>query len=339
MFNIYKKMILISLFPTLAMASWLKVEGTLNVDSFGSKNGDWKDTLRTASSSLAFEAAVREGIRVVLVAEWGRIFRENGRKASDEFDFEAFIKEAYISIELDKLGRPRAIIRSVTVGKHGMAFGQGVSEVPMTDDNLMDGISKQEGVIGITFEINPQLLRIVDQVAISVFETAEDDLQISDNYGVSVKLGKKVTQQIELQVSGLYKQVLNESGPGTLDELRSSVGLVWTSEDEKTKVYGEFIYLNNNQEYLETDFAIQVGLSRQLGPGTVVFEYAYVQKYAQEMVAGYNLPVGKYLVISPEVRYQFARKYADREHDDDLRIGVRTTLHFAAEAPRRVLKP
>jgi len=311
-------------------ADWLKIGGQISFDATGSDSNDFERNLKTSDAELIFEVALHEGIKAVVRTELERQLMLNGVEVgSSNFDVEKFIEEAYIRIETDKVsGLPRAI---VTLGKHSMAFGQQISEMPMFKDNLLYKVGREDEVIGLTVSMNTNLLKIVDQVAVSIFETGRGDLDISDKKGASVKLSKQLTQKIQATASALYKESLTAGGE---DEMRGSLGVLFDNGDGTFRMWAEGMVLKNNPVYADSDLAATAGASKKLGPGSVVVEYSYVERFAQELATAYNLPVGKHLVISPEVRHTFERANNQKA---DTRVGVRARLHFADTTPVKPL--
>jgi hypothetical protein len=319
-------------FSTTALAfdDWITVSGQINFDVTASRNGDFERNLRTQDAEITLEIALREGIKAVVKLELERALIQNGQSVESlPFDLEKFIEQAYIRIETDKVTNlPRAII---TVGKHSMAFGQQISRMPMFKDNLLHKLNRQSEVIGLTVALNPSFLKIVDEVAISVFEARAGDLQIDNKMGASMKLSKRVNHYIRVTASALYKQSLDASRG---DEARASLGFVWDNQDGTWSVWSEGIVFKNNPAYPDSSLAATAGVARKLGPGSVVVEYSYVQRFAKELGLAYNLPIGRNLVISPEVRYQFDRANGA---PNDVRVGVRARVVFQQTAPKPLL--
>jgi len=294
-------------------APWLKVEGSANFDANGSSATDYERSLRVQDAEIKFELLVREGIKIVVKTELEQKLNES--TMDNDFDMDKFLEEAYIQIETDKLtGLPRAII---TAGKHQIAFGQHYTELPMFKDSLLHSLSKQDEVIGFTVELPTNFLNIVDSVAISMFEAGAGDLKLSDERGTSIKLSKNLSNQLAAQVSYMMKDTAGTD----IQEKRGSIGFVFKSEDGSWKVWAEGLMIKDSPAYSETTYGGQVGGSLQVGPGAVVVEYQVLQKNASEVAVAYNLPVGKYLVLSPEVRHRM-----NEGGTDETTVGIRARL-------------
>lgn len=307
-------------------ASWIKADGEINFDSTGKKSEDYEQNLRIQDAQLRFELLLREGIKLVVRTELEQ--KLNKDTMDEKFDVEKFLEQAYIQIETDKIsGLPRAII---TVGKHQIAFGQNYTEIPMFKDSLLYNMSREDEVIGMTVELPMNFFKVVDSVAISMFEAGAGDLKISDEKGASIKLSKKLSNQLEAQVSAMMK---DQAGL-TDKEKRGSVGFIFTSNDGNMKVWAEGIVTNKDANWDDNQYAGKVGASYKVGPGAVVVEYSAIKDESNELALAYNLPVGKNLVISPEVR---KRTYTNDTDSNETVVGVRARLQFHAEYEHSLL--
>lgn len=166
-------------------ASWLEIEGQVNFDVSASEKGNWERNLRTQDDEITLSLLITKGIKIVVQTELERalIIANNGVQ-SDAFNIEKFIEDAYIQIETDKFGMPRAII---TAGKHDMAFGQNATKMPMFKDNLLYSLTNEREVIGLTVGLPANFFGLVDKAAFSVFETGAGDLALSNGVGGTMK--------------------------------------------------------------------------------------------------------------------------------------------------------
>jgi hypothetical protein len=314
------------------VAPWLKIGADINVDASGKNTNDYEANLKI-DAALRFEIIVREGIKAVVKARIEQELMKDGKGLSDtqKIKLEKAIEQAYIQIELDKIsGMPRAIL---TVGKGEMAFGQDVLQLPMFRDSLLYNFAKEREVIGVTVELPTNFLKVIDSVAISLYESGAGDFKMADGRGVSVQLSKRLTDQIQAQVSALVKDDTGFDGKDFKDrEKRASFGFVFNSSNGQYKIWTQGLVFDKNPNMPTTDYGAQVGGSMKLGPGDVVVDYQYLQNFAQEYSAAYNLPVNSWLVISPQVTYQ--RK---EDGDNSTRIGLRARVSLD-QAARRALK-
>lgn len=308
------------------VAPWLRVGSDATVDMTSSKIADYEASLK-GNLDLRFEVLMREGIKAVIKARLEQTLVENGKtKDWQKLEIEKLVQEAYIQIETDKVsGLPRAII---TAGKQTMAFGQAMSGLPMFRDNLLYNLNAEREMIGLTVTLPANFLKVVDSVAISMYENGAGDFKVADEKGVSIKVTKALSEQLKVQASALIK----ENAEVTDKETRGSLGFVYTGKDGKYQVWAEGLVFENNPAMPNTTFGGQIGGSYQLGRGAVVVEYQYIEKQAKELAAAYNLPVNSWLVIAPEVRF---RKH-DNGQPNDTRVGIQARIALDKVAAKKL---
>lgn len=312
----------------MAAPSWIKIDAEANFDATGKKSQDYEASLK-ADASLRFEVLVREGIKAVVKARIEQELFEAGDSVDlQKIDIDKMVEQAYIEIETDKVsGLPRAIL---TIGKQNMAFGQNITEVPMFRDSLLYNLSAEREMIGLTVTLPANFMKIVDSVAISLYETGAGDFKVSDNHGVSIQLSKQLSSRLKAQVSALMKQNPSSSD----DERRMSLGFVFEPDAAGNyKVWAQGLVMDHNPSYPDATYGGQIGGSTKLGKGTVVVEYQYLQTFAQELVVAYNLPVGTHLLVSPEVRQTW---YSSGPVSEETRVGIRARLNYSNDAKRRL---
>ena len=308
-------------------APWLTVDGQANFDVRHSSTQDYESNLRVQDAEVKFELLVREGIKIALKTELQQ--RLNKEMREQDFDWEKAIEEAYIQIQTDKIsGLPKA---TITFGKHGMAFGQKYHELPMYKDSLIDKLTKKSEVIGVTVDLPTEFFKVIDSVAISIFEATSGDLKISNEKGASMRLTKKISDQMTAQISALINEKVNTSDL----EKRGSVGFIFTTKDGKRKIWAEGVIVDDSPLFDKTTLGAQVGSSSQLGSGTIVVEYQYLRDQAHEIALAYNLPVGTWLVLSPEIRH---RKDLTGTKEDETVIGIRARIKAHLEVKHNLLK-
>lgn len=307
-------------------APWLKVSGDVNVDATGKKSADYEANLR-ADASLRFEVLVREGIKLVVKARIEQQLRQSGQSQDwQEQELEKVLEEAYIQIDTDKVsGLPRA---TITLGKHQMAFGQALTELPMFRDALLYNLNAEREMVGMTVTLPTNFLKIVDTVAVSLYEAGAGDFKISDDHGASIKMSKRLSDKVTAQVSGMMKEHAGQSD----NETRGSIGFVFDGGEGSFKVWAEGIVMNHNPSMTDdTVYASQLGASKKLGRGTIVVQYEVLQKTASELTVAYNIPVGSRLTISPEVRMT-----TPEGGDTETQIGVRARVQFQKDSKARL---
>ncbi|GIL17640.1 MAG: hypothetical protein BroJett040_13910 [Oligoflexia bacterium] len=307
---------------------WLDVSGNISFDGTSRKtdSGDWDKDFRVQDAELRFEILAREGMKLVIKAELERVLNRYINDEDLDTKLGEMLEEAYIQIETDKvLGLPRAVI---TLGKHRMAFGQRIAELPMFKDSLLYKLNNEEEMIGFTVALPASFFKIADEVAFSLYETGAGDMKISKDKAVSVQLSKQLTNQIKMQISALMKQ-----HEGKENETRGSLGFVYTSADGKYKVWAEGIVMEHNPEFLDSRYGATLGAAMKLGKGAIVVEGSVLEKVAKEIALAYNLPVGSHLVLSPEVRYVMKE-----DGTRDTVLGIRARIAFGKQNAR-VAKP
>lgn len=304
-------------FADTQVTPWLRVGAEANVQTTASSVADYEESLK-GDVGLRFEVLMREGIKAVIKARLEQTFVENGQsKDWQKVEIENLIEDAYIQIETDKVtGLPRAII---TAGKHTMAFGQAFTELPMFRDSLLFNLNAERYMMGLTVTLPADFLKVVDTIAISLYENGAGDFKVADEKGIAIKASKALSQQLKMQASALMKENANT----TDKETRGSLGFVYEDADGKYKVWAEGLVFDNNPSMSSTRLGGQVGGSYQLGRGAIVVEYQYLDKQAKELALAYNLPVNSYLVIAPEVRY---RKNEDGSNATRVGIHARVQL-------------
>lgn len=297
---------------------WLRVGSEANFETTASKVEDYEASLK-ADLNLRFEVLMREGIKAVIKARLEQTLVENGKKQDwQKLEIEKLIEEAYIQIETDKVtGLPRAII---TAGKQTMAFGQAFTELPMFRDSLLYNLNAEREMMGLTVTLPANFIKVVDSIALSLYENGAGDFKIADEKGLSIRVSKALTEQLKMQASALVKE-----NAGTSDkETRGSLGFVYEDEGGKYKVWAEGLVFNNNPVNPNTKLGAQIGGSYQLGRGAIVVEYQYLDKQAQELALAYNLPVNSWLVISPEIRF----RKNENGQPNDTRIGIQARVQL-----------
>ncbi|MCX7977752.1 MAG: hypothetical protein N2578_01980 [Bdellovibrionaceae bacterium] len=191
--------------------------------------------------------------------------------------------------------------------------------VNKSNDRLLYDVARQEEVIGVTVELLANFFKIVDSVAVSLFEAGAGDLKFSEDKGMSVRLSKRISDQLRAQISTMLK----ENGSAS-KESRTSVGFVFSSCDGSLKIWAEGLVITDTQKKLEgAQYGGTIGGFYRVGPGAVVVEYSVLQDQASEIAAAYNMPVGRHLVLSPEIRHRM-----NDNGSDETVVGIRARLQF-----------
>lgn len=315
-----------SAFADQDVTPWLKVGADMSIDTTASKVADYEKSLR-GDANLRFEILIREGIKAVIKARIEQVLVENGKKQDwQKVELEKAIEDAYIQIETDKVtGLPRAIL---TVGKHTMAFGQAFAELPMFRDALLYNLNAEREMVGLTVTLPTNFLKVVDSLAVSLYENGAGDFKVADERGLSFQASKKLSEKLKLQASALIK----ENAGITDKESRGSLGFVYADSNGGYKVWAEGLVFDNNPFMPETKYGGQLGGSVQLGKGAIVVEYQYLEKQAQELAVAYNLPINSWLVIAPEIRH----RKSELGLPDDTIVGLQARLQLEKTATKKL---
>jgi hypothetical protein len=326
-----------------SLPPWLRVSGNINFDVNTSKNSDWDLDLRTQDAELRFEVLAREGIRFVVKAELEKLINKAlGSQNQNNSDLpnspqnpvqwdghhvdqivSEMLESAFIQIESDKFGLPRAVI---TFGKHNMAFGQITSMLPMFKDSLLYKLNTESQMIGLTVALPINFFTIGDEVALSLYESGAGDMEISKDKALSVKITKQLLNQVKFQVSALLKEHSNAEL-----ESRESMGFVFKSTNGELVIWSEGILMQYDPHYPHSEYGASVGTSFKVGPGMIVIEASLIEKYAREIALAYNMPIGSNLILSPEVRYILYENGID-----DTVLGIRGRLQFSSKKTKKV---
>lgn len=316
--------------------SWLQVQGEVNMDYFAKDSQNYSSNLRAQGGMIKISADVAKGIKAAVKLSLDRDLRVNGTDvASGTFDMGKFIEQAYVEIKMDELtGTPVAVI----IGKDAMAFGQQLSHLPMYKDNLLYKTNTIDKVIGVTVKLDNRLLgSALDSLEVSAFENGADDLKIGDGYGLSVRLSKQLSQSLKLTASAAEIEQDAKENSYSYDKLdkRAAVGIVYDNGNGTWKAFAQGTVMKGSVSN-PSDAArlgATAGVAINAGPGEVVMEYSYLERQAQQVALAYNLPLGKNLTISPEVRYTFSQ---DSGAANDTQVGVRAKASFGNEsAPKQ----
>ena len=295
------------------------IQGKASVDfqMYKGGDGDYEHDLRTKNVELLVSQKITKNIRAVIKLEFERQLIKAGEEVDSSFDLEKAVEAAFIEIK-NVGGQPIALV----VGKHVMAYGKPLSQLPLNDDAPLHKINKEGTMIGVTLKLDKKFLfDVFDAAAISVYETEKGDLQLGSFDGVSVTLDRALTEKIKMRISGLHKGNGHNDDLG--DDNRAGVGFVYNDGTYTAFVEGHVLI--DSTQYPDSSFAVAGGVSREYGPGLVALEASYVENALAQIGLGYQLYVTKNVTIGPEIRYTV---YEDDEKEDGVSLGVRSTVKF-----------
>lgn len=279
----------------------ISVSGDLSTDWVGGTDRQLTpaEELAYLNALLRISATISDDIKLVIALKLRLIFSEQGAQLPADFDLEKWISEAYITIR-NFGGAPVAVI----VGKHRIAFGQNISEMPMFEHNSpLYNMTRYDEVIGFTVML--QNVPFFDLVEISKFETGRGDLDIGEINGSAVRLTKQLTEKIKSEISYMSRD----------SDRTVSLGFVF--DDGHWTVWSEGVYRENS------DYGLTIGAAHKLGPGRVMIEGSYLKDSLRQLGIGYELSLQDNVTIGPEVRYT---EYDNGEGAWSL--GVRTRIIF-----------
>jgi hypothetical protein len=299
------------------------VAGALNTGSSVSTSGNHNSPIYLQESFITLNAAWRQKIKAVLTSKLEHIFKENSLELNPSFSVQEFIREAYIEIR-DIGGIPVAVV----IGKHPIAFGQNIHNMPLFEKNPLKDINEIEEVYGVTVTLTEGLFGLFDKVELSVFETKGLDLELGKIDGISVRLSKFLTEQWLLTISHAE---LGNNHLTSGHERRTSIGLI--GETKKGDLVGwiEGTIFSNNPQYPNSSFSITGGLMYRVHATTdVMVQYTYIHNALHDLGLAVKTNITKNLTVGAEVRY---RNYVER-NEHELIFGIALTYTFGIGSDR-----
>ena len=293
--------------------------GVITVEGKIVSDLDWNSTveaesLRFKGGKIKITAQLAEHIKLVLGFDLERQLIENGVEVADDFDFEDFLKEAYI--EVKNVGGQALVF---VVGKHEIAFGQDYSGLPNYHNNPVHSAAEYNEVFGFTLRYEAK--GFFDLIEFSAFETEKSDLSVGEINGGSVRLTKELTDKIKTKLS--YARIGE-------DETRASLGFVF--EEGKWTTWAEGVYIDGNSKYPDEAFLLTGGVSRDVANGKVIVEGSLIQDALWQLGLGYELPVAKNVTVGPEVRYT-----SRKNGESGWSAGVRTKIKFKTGGKKKAI--
>ncbi len=278
-----------------------RVEATVLTDVTGSSQNDYELKVR-ARAIVKFNMVLAKGLELYAKMKATQLIYDNG-------DFQDWNQQKIAKIVEDlsvryELGEAIGTTRVVLIaGKQHMQFGQAISRLPIEEDSLLygNGGAQNKEKIGVSFLVPVEVLNVIEQVALSVYENGAGDFDVAKEKGLSVKVTARLMAGLKAQFSALTQEVAGQSE----NENRYSAGFVYASEDGGYEVWGQGLMFKNNPEYPTAEYGGQVGASMNLARGTVIVDYQIIENNAEELGLGYKFRVGKYLAFGPEVRQRW----------------------------------
>jgi hypothetical protein len=287
------------------------VQGELDYGT--SVDSDWADNSGlNLRAEVTVEARISDAIRAVITAEIKESLMANGEWENlslDDQKLEEMIREAYVEVKMVK-GVPMAFV----IGKQEIAFGQNFSGLAMNDRGVnsnMSGLTRVDGVVGMTVKLDTNFFGLIDSVEGSIFENESGDLEIGEMNNYSVRMGGDLTENIRMSAS-----YMNRDLGGSDRDQTASVGVIYNNGDWTAHVEG--IGMIDNNDLADSDLALNTGVAYDMGHGTVAVEYAWIEDSVNELGLSYQREIADGVTVGPQVNYDV--------DSNDVSAGVRLTI-------------
>jgi hypothetical protein len=280
-------------------------EGKLRADYLyqQNKDGAYGNNARLKGFEIKLTDEFARNLFFVVKMKLDRDLVIDGDWKSKRWNWEEFFKEAYLRVR--DVGGIHLV--DVLIGKHEIAFGQDVEEMPIYHNDPLHGLVEINEVIGFTVVLtNKEFLKVFDKADFSLFETTKGDLDISDRAhvelgsfdGLSVRLTRSLSKALSLNASFAH---LGNGSKSSED--RASVGLIFKNGD--WTYWAEGLHMKGNSKYSDADFSFETGAARDWGKGRVVVKLSSIQKALKQVGIGYIIPLDKEkaTTLAPELRY------------------------------------
>lgn len=316
-----KKATLMVLAPAMVLSLTAGAENTSRMGAF-----DYGIKATTNISDDATKMQDLEFIGGVLLTEGIKAVVRMELKNADlsDIEIEETLEELKLSIAIDEVtGNPRALITNLDIGIIKAVFASKVGENSNRKNNFLYDYNKDDsGVVGLTMEINPELLMLVDSARISVYETGTmDGFDISDEKAVAAELTKQIGD-FAVQFSTRWKEIAGEE-----DQWTNQLAVVWDT-GEGYRVWASAIHVNDDSIEGQS-MGYTVGAAYDLTWGTLFAEAEFIPDYATAVTLGANIPVARGVTVGPYVRQVMGDSV-----DDDTQFGVNVTIALYQKASR-----
>ncbi|MEI8347403.1 MAG: hypothetical protein WCG27_08045 [Pseudomonadota bacterium] len=286
------------------------LEATLKLHGQGYiQNGE--ENARLNASTISLVAKYKDLIKGVIIGKLDHQFIQNGESVNESMTIEDFIKEAYIEIH-NIGGKPVAFV----FGKQVMAFGQQYFPMPFWTDGALYNLQVKKEVIGLTIRLDKEMLMgIFDKAEVSWFENKPKDLNIGTMDGVSVRLTKKLLEQLQLTLSSLYAGN-DYLEPAFQNETRQAVGLVYKNKTGTFSGYVEGIYFEHNPKFPNSNIGLTAGTVIKVSKESeVVIEFSLINDYLRQYSIAYRIALTKNISFGPEIMYWDYTKETSKNKD------------------------
>jgi hypothetical protein len=303
-----------------------KVDATVQMDMTGKSANDYELNVR-GRAIVKFNMVLAKGLELYAKIKATQLLVKDGESQDlTRLEIAQIVEDLSVRYELgEALGTTRVVM---IAGKQRMAFGQRIDQLAIPEDSLLygNGVAENKYKIGLTFLVPVNVLDVIEQVALSVYENGADDFDIADEKGLSVKVTAKITKELKAQMSAMTQETAGSSD----NEKRYSLGLVYSNTEGGYEIWAQGIKFKNNPAHPNSEYAAQVGASMKVSAGTVVVDYQLIDNNAKELGLAYKFQVGKYLMFGPEVRKTWVSGGADT-----TTLGLRAAAKVSHESARR----
>lgn len=296
----------------------VSTEGELDFSAV--TGSDWDDNSGLSlRASMTLEAQLSQAVKAVITAELKEALMANGDwdVDLDDNELEEMVREAYVEIKMIN-GSPVAFV----IGKQEIAFGQNFSGLAMTDRGVNSGIeslSRVDGVVGVTVQLDANFFGLIDSVEASIFENGADDFEVGDMNNASIRLGAQLMENLRASVSYMDQEIEGER------DRRTSVGVIYKNGDWTAHV--EAIGMIDNDDLEDSELAINTGVAYNTGKGTVAVEYTWIEDSLRQLGVSYETQLAPGVKIGPQGTYDL--------DSEDLTAGVRLSFSQKAKVAKK----
>jgi hypothetical protein len=304
------------------------VEGFLTGDLFSAGKTDGTDgrglDLRSRKLEVAGECNVNSKIRAWIRTKAEESLVHDGKwdKELSPLRLDEWAKEAAVEFhdfwprkcsttEL-KRGQKKCYYKVAVVGGvQEVPYGQSVEKMPCYQCSLgheQVNDPDQDQVLAFTVVVDdPTILKWIDRVEASVFDTNGDFTGIGKFDGLAIRLTKNITRALTVEVSYMHRG--NALGPQAERGVENRLSFGFIYEHKGYTYWGEFIGLTHNELYTLGRFATTGGVARYFGPAELIAEATHISKSATQVGFGAQVAISKKVTIGPQISHTWVAPY------------------------------
>jgi hypothetical protein len=238
------------------------------------------------AGTIVLDAKISESVRarIMLLAVQNLVEMGATPQKIEKLLYEANIRISNVG------GTPVAFV----IGKQSVSFGQTLMKLPNASSDPSKLVTGQSEVIGLTISLED--VGFFNLVEASVFETTGGDLSIGEFDGGSIRLTKKVSDKLKVQVSTMHAG--HGNGP---NENRQSVGLILN--EGSWSFWAQGIHIDGSTYFPNTHWSSVAGFDYKWNNQRIVVQALYLSDAFTSLSIGYQIEIIKDVSISPEARY------------------------------------